>query len=69
MDISGLVKQLIKAKENTDEVALLEILDALEQQNITIEVLKATKVGHIINKLRKFDHPNVQSKARELLRK
>jgi len=69
MDVSGLVKQLIKAKDNADDESLLEILDALDQQNITIEVLKATKVGHIINKLRKYDHPNVQSKARELLRK
>jgi len=69
MDVSGLVERLIKAKEKRDGVSLIEILDALDKQTITVEVLKKTKVGHLINKLRKFDHPKVKSKARELLQK
>jgi len=69
MELPELVKRLIKAKDQNDGVTVIEILEALETQTITVELLKTTKVGHIINKLRKFKHPKVQSMARELLQK
>lgn len=69
MDLPELVKRLVKAKDKSDGVTMLEILEALEQQTITVELLKTTKVGHIINKLRKYNHLGVKTKARELLQK
>jgi len=69
MDLPELVKRLVRAKDKNDGVTVLEILEALETKTITVELLKSTKVGHIINKLRKFKHPKVQTKARELLQK
>ena len=45
---------------DTDEEKLLEILEKLKCMNPSTQILKDTKVGRMVNKLRKSQHQNVK---------
>ncbi|KAG7395857.1 Transcription elongation factor A N-terminal and central domain-containing protein 2 [Phytophthora boehmeriae] len=54
--------------EVTDESEGLEVLRALEKTSVTYAILKETKMGHTVGKLRKHENEKISSLARLLVK-
>ncbi|OWZ15779.1 Transcription elongation factor S-II [Phytophthora megakarya] len=52
----------------TDEGEALEVLRGLEKTHVTYAILKETKMGHTVGKLRKHDNEKIASLARLLVK-
>ncbi|KAF4317527.1 hypothetical protein BBO99_00003081 [Phytophthora kernoviae] len=52
----------------TDESEGLEVLRALEKTSVTYAILKETKMGHTVGKLRKHENEKISSLARLLVK-
>jgi predicted subunit of tRNA(5-methylaminomethyl-2-thiouridylate) methyltransferase len=56
-------------KNDTSEDKLLEILEKLKSMNPSTKVLRDTKIGRSVNKLRKSEHQSVKELSRLIIRK
>uniref|UniRef100_M4BUU7 TFIIS N-terminal domain-containing protein n=1 Tax=Hyaloperonospora arabidopsidis (strain Emoy2) TaxID=559515 RepID=M4BUU7_HYAAE len=70
IDAKQLHRRLLKFTRGdvTDEGEALEVLRALEKSAITYDVLKETKMGHTVGKLRKHENEKIASLARLLVK-
>lgn len=69
-DVMSLMRKLAKVKDvdaNTER--LVDVLQQLSQLPMTLSILKKTKVGHSVNKLRKHECYAVQHLAKTLVKK
>jgi len=57
------------SKSPLDVELVVEVLTKLEKQPITAQLLKSTKFGHVVNKLRKNDNELVQKSAKKVIKK
>lgn len=55
------------SKEDAEEVVM--VLERLEKVNISVPLLEKTKIGFMINKLRKSSEPSVALKAKSILKR
>merc|ERR1719499_2153957 len=69
VDVEDLVRNIQKAKAKADNITLIDNLDALAQVSISKDILKKTKVGHLVNKLRKYPDSDISEKAKVLVAK
>ncbi|CAI5708377.1 unnamed protein product [Hyaloperonospora brassicae] len=69
IDAKQLHRRLLKFTRGdvTDEGEALEVLRALEKSAVTYDVLKETKMGHTVGKLRKHENEKIASLARLLV--
>ncbi|XP_028404684.1 transcription elongation factor A N-terminal and central domain-containing protein 2-like [Dendronephthya gigantea] len=67
-DILHLKSALENHKDDVFEDKLLEILQKLKSMNPSTKVLKDTKIGQSVNKLRKSEHKSVKELARCIVR-
>jgi transcription elongation factor S-II len=56
-------------KTDLQEERVLEILEALDKKEITLEIIKETKIGYAVGKLRKHKNSDVVSKSNALVTK
>uniref|UniRef100_A0AAV1TYD2 Transcription elongation factor S-II n=1 Tax=Peronospora matthiolae TaxID=2874970 RepID=A0AAV1TYD2_9STRA len=70
IDANQLHRRLLKFTRGDvkDEGEALEVLRALEKSAITYDVLKETKMGHTVGKLRKHENEKIASLARLLVK-
>jgi len=70
VEVAELARRLQKAKATSDTMTILDILEALQNIEVTKPILKATKIGHVVNKLRKYTaDEGVQQTAKTLVAK
>ncbi|KAL7686683.1 putative Zinc finger, TFIIS-type, transcription elongation factor S-II, central [Plasmopara halstedii] len=69
-DVKCLHRRLLKFTRGdvTDEGEALETLRALEKTPVTYSILKETKMGHTVGKLRKHENEKIASLARLLVK-
>ncbi|GMF55783.1 unnamed protein product [Phytophthora fragariaefolia] len=69
-DAKRLHRRLLKFTRGdaTDESEALDVLRALEKTAVTYAILKETKMGHTVGKLRKHDNEKIASLARLLVK-
>ncbi|KAL4161340.1 hypothetical protein PRNP1_001895 [Phytophthora ramorum] len=69
-DAKHLHRRLLKFTRGdmTDEGEALDVLRGLEQMSVTYAVLKETKMGHTVGKLRKHENEKIASLARLLVK-
>ncbi|KAI9922513.1 hypothetical protein PsorP6_000935 [Peronosclerospora sorghi] len=69
-DAKQLHRRLLKFTRGdvTDEIEALDVLRALEQFHVTYGILKETKIGHTVGKLRKHENEKIASLARLLVK-
>lgn len=69
-DVKHLHRRLLKFTRGdvTDEGEALEMLRALEKTSVTYFILKETKMGHTVGKLRKHENEKIASLARLLVK-
>lgn len=69
-DAKNLHRRLLKFTRGdvTDEGEALEVLRALEKSPITYAILKETKMGHTVGKLRKHENEKIASLGRLLVK-
>ncbi|KAH9137304.1 hypothetical protein LEN26_005824 [Aphanomyces euteiches] len=70
-DVVNINKRLTKflAGEDNDQNGVADAMDRLQKVDMTINILKDTKIGQTIAKLRKHEAELVASKAKDLLKK
>ncbi|RKP06256.1 transcription elongation factor S-II [Thamnocephalis sphaerospora] len=64
-----LKKKLARQLESGDDTGALAILDGLSRVQVSEELLRATKVGVFVGKLRKHENSRVADKARDVVAK
>jgi transcription elongation factor S-II len=69
-DVKALHRRLLKFTRGdvTDETEALDVLRALESTTVTYAILKETKLGHTVGKLRKHDNDKLAAVARGLVK-
>ncbi|EEY53186.1 transcription elongation factor, putative [Phytophthora infestans T30-4] len=69
-DAKHLHRRLLKFTRGdvTDQVEALEVLRGLEKTTVTYAILKETKMGHTVGKLRKHENEKIASLARLLVK-
>lgn len=69
-DAKNLHRRLLKFTRGdvTDQGEALEVLRALEKTTVTYAILKETKMGHTVGKLRKHENEKIASLARLLVK-
>ncbi|KAE9325449.1 hypothetical protein PF008_g16871 [Phytophthora fragariae] len=69
-DAKNLHRRLLKFTRGdvTDEGEALEVLRALEKTTVTYAILKETKMGHTVGKLRKHENEKIASLGRLLVK-
>ncbi|TMW65905.1 hypothetical protein Poli38472_003670 [Pythium oligandrum] len=69
-DIQMLHKRLLKfvSGDSTDAGATLDVLRTLETKTMTVTMLKETKLGHTVGKLRKNENEKIANLAKSLVK-
>lgn len=68
-DIRKAATNLDKAKEANDVTTILNILSELESVNATEALLRETKIGVHVNKLKNFDNSKIVSQVKKIVKK
>eukprot|EP00743_Colponemidia_sp_Colp-15_P004416 GILK01004762.1.p1 GENE.GILK01004762.1~~GILK01004762.1.p1 ORF type:complete len:291 (-),score=57.42 GILK01004762.1:149-1021(-) len=66
-EIMRLRKQLLKAVDGDETTRVVEILKALKNQPVNLEILESTKIGKPVNKLRKHENKEIAKVATVLV--
>lgn len=69
-DVQLLHKRLLKcsSSESFDTGAVLDMLRTLEKTTVTVTMLKETKLGHTVGKLRKHENEKIATIAKSLVK-
>jgi len=69
MQLLETVRLLKKAKNGQDSQTILDLLNSLGDRPISIEDLKATKIGHMVTSLKKYPDAEVRASAIAVLKR